>query len=468
MAGTTPEAGWWQASDGNWYPPEQHPDPTHRAQPADATGPGAGGGAGRTAADKGLPAGGRGALLLGGVIVVALLAVLVVVWAVPGGSAHLANADPRSSMYGYNPDGSIAEPGPAPGEPSAEPVWTAELDVGPGESPEPWANLVSVGGQLFARTHDGRLHRLDPDSGDIHGSETVDPQGPELWVHNGVVHARGAVGFDGEHRWSEPDDATPLVMVDTDVLMHRTDQDGFGERIARVDLNTGEDRWEQHLGDFDPAFQFNTFAAAEDTAFLRLDRGAGPELVALSGESGEERWHYALSGRGMADHRFTAGATPVLGNTVFAALSRDVGDTTAHEVVAVSIDSGEERWSTSPGPDDGQLTAVGDTLVWEEWAAGRLVGIDPADGEQQWEATPELPDGSISAVTGVETTLVGVVSGGDAPRLFAIDSDTGDERWSLTLDAVDWAWTNDVTVRDGRIHVAGVTEDGDVEVAAFE
>jgi hypothetical protein len=23
--------GWWQASDGRWYPPEQHPDPAHRA-----------------------------------------------------------------------------------------------------------------------------------------------------------------------------------------------------------------------------------------------------------------------------------------------------------------------------------------------------------------------------------------------------------------------------------------------------
>lgn len=33
--------GWWQASDGRWYPPEQHPDPAHRgryAAPAPAAG----------------------------------------------------------------------------------------------------------------------------------------------------------------------------------------------------------------------------------------------------------------------------------------------------------------------------------------------------------------------------------------------------------------------------------------------
>ena len=31
-AGQGSEHGWWQASDGNWYPPDQHPDPHHRAR----------------------------------------------------------------------------------------------------------------------------------------------------------------------------------------------------------------------------------------------------------------------------------------------------------------------------------------------------------------------------------------------------------------------------------------------------
>ena len=26
MSDSGPKDGWWQASDGNWYPPEQHPD----------------------------------------------------------------------------------------------------------------------------------------------------------------------------------------------------------------------------------------------------------------------------------------------------------------------------------------------------------------------------------------------------------------------------------------------------------
>ena len=34
-----PGAGWWQASDGQWYRPEQHPDPAHRATFADPAPP---------------------------------------------------------------------------------------------------------------------------------------------------------------------------------------------------------------------------------------------------------------------------------------------------------------------------------------------------------------------------------------------------------------------------------------------
>lgn len=33
------QQGWWQASDGNWYPPESHPDPAYRARFVPATPP---------------------------------------------------------------------------------------------------------------------------------------------------------------------------------------------------------------------------------------------------------------------------------------------------------------------------------------------------------------------------------------------------------------------------------------------
>lgn len=37
MTDTPPGPGWWKASDGNWYPPDQHADPAHRAQYAAST-----------------------------------------------------------------------------------------------------------------------------------------------------------------------------------------------------------------------------------------------------------------------------------------------------------------------------------------------------------------------------------------------------------------------------------------------
>ena len=33
MSNSTHAPGWWQASDGNWYPPESHPDAALRLQP---------------------------------------------------------------------------------------------------------------------------------------------------------------------------------------------------------------------------------------------------------------------------------------------------------------------------------------------------------------------------------------------------------------------------------------------------
>ncbi|MEQ8717034.1 MAG: DUF4389 domain-containing protein [Acidimicrobiales bacterium] len=38
MTDTPPGPGWWKASDGQWYPPEQHQDPAHRARYAAPTG----------------------------------------------------------------------------------------------------------------------------------------------------------------------------------------------------------------------------------------------------------------------------------------------------------------------------------------------------------------------------------------------------------------------------------------------
>jgi hypothetical protein len=38
-----PRLGWWQASDGEWYPPELHPNHRHQAAPQPVQGLGRGG-----------------------------------------------------------------------------------------------------------------------------------------------------------------------------------------------------------------------------------------------------------------------------------------------------------------------------------------------------------------------------------------------------------------------------------------
>ena len=42
MSNSTQAPGWWQATDGNWYPPESHPDATPRLAPTPPPPPPAG------------------------------------------------------------------------------------------------------------------------------------------------------------------------------------------------------------------------------------------------------------------------------------------------------------------------------------------------------------------------------------------------------------------------------------------
>lgn len=127
MTEPTHGPGWWVASDGNWYPPEQHPDPAHRAQwatapqaagpstpspaptptvdpPADPTpppavpstvdAPGTPNGSAGNAAAPAAPRRSRLPAVVGALTVVAVVVVGIVVFAATRSSTPAAAADP--------------------------------------------------------------------------------------------------------------------------------------------------------------------------------------------------------------------------------------------------------------------------------------------------------------------------------------------------------------------------------------
>ncbi len=99
-------SGWWQASDGRWYPPEQHPDPAHRARyaaPAPAAGPAP------VAGPKVLPprpvrTSTTKRIVSGGGAVVGVLAVGVGAFLVAGGASD-ENEDGGTTSTTTAPDG---------------------------------------------------------------------------------------------------------------------------------------------------------------------------------------------------------------------------------------------------------------------------------------------------------------------------------------------------------------------------
>ena len=118
--------GWWQASDGRWYPPEQHPGASGAG--AGATGPGAGGtgtgvGGGMPAGDQGAPTpdgeqkSGKGKLVAALVVVLLLIGAGVGAFVLLGGDDDDDEVATQSDEAGSNTDigdatGELVDDGP--------------------------------------------------------------------------------------------------------------------------------------------------------------------------------------------------------------------------------------------------------------------------------------------------------------------------------------------------------------------
>ncbi len=111
-AGQGSEHGWWQASDGNWYPPDQHPDPHHRARfaapPPRAEARTAGPGTARIGAPAVL------AVLAAAVILVAAMVAIVV----SGGGDEAEQVVDREPTEGAEDAGPSPEADASPSEPT--------------------------------------------------------------------------------------------------------------------------------------------------------------------------------------------------------------------------------------------------------------------------------------------------------------------------------------------------------------
>lgn len=239
--------------------------------------------------------------------------------------------------------------------------------------------------------------------------------------------------------------------------------------VYAVDAETGEQRWQFEMGSgvetsSDPESRFVAETAA---GTLYLVDGDG-NVFAVDVATGEEKWRVD-AGEWVTTHLSIVDRTLFLGaldgrEQLFGAVE--------YYVSALDAATGDERWrftlDTATGEDaiiteDPALqfvTVIGDTLYTgsesclDYPACASLYAVDVASGEEKWQFEA---DNSVDTVTESDGTLfVGTALGqGDDGVVHAVETETGTEQWTSLLGNL---LLSPITVSEDSLFVVSRTD----------
>jgi outer membrane protein assembly factor BamB len=330
-----------------------------------------------------------------------------------------------------------------PGDPPSV-QWTYETDG------DVWSSPVVADGRLFIGSTDENLYALDADSGDKQWQfETAHRVEGTPAIHDGRVYFgsydRTVYALDGDtgrevwhHETEGVIRSSPTVVgnrvyigvgcVNLACQAHTEEELAESGWIYCLDRETGDLVWDQTLGNE----VVSTPAVADGSVYIG---SSDARLYALDATTGDEDWTYD-----MGDWIW---ASPAIGGgSVFVADFDSV-------VAAVDARTGEERWtydtfgayiSGSAGVDD-EVVYIGATPSNAPQSGERdnatVFALDRETGAERWTVEmAALETGSSPAVTD-ETVFIG----SHAPQpdrgtgLYAIDTD-GQQRWFFDVDGL--------------------------------
>ncbi|WP_232833793.1 PQQ-binding-like beta-propeller repeat protein [Saliphagus sp. LR7] len=220
--------------------------------------------------------------------------------------------------------------------------------------------------------------------------------------------------------------------------------DGDGNMFA-VDVATGEEEWRVNIGN-----RVTTdLSLADGTLFLGAyspsEQNAGSEheyyVSALDAATGDERWRFTVDtsdGPEWVDPQLQF--VKVIGDTLYTGSDSCGGYSPCASLYAVDVDSGEKKWKFKADNSVDRVTEADGTLfvgtaVWQG-DDGIVHAVDPETGTERWSSL--LGNLLLSTITVIEDTLF-VVSRTDtdfedAYQLNALDTATGDEKWTFVAD----------------------------------
>lgn len=298
----------------------------------------------------------------------------------------------------------------------------------------------------------------------------------------------------GETQWQQDIDGTRIqtaVALDDEKVFVGT----FGGQFAALDRATGDIVWEIELDEheFASAFSAPIYVDAGSDSGLVIVGVASYENMVVGGEeatfrgsvmaldssSGDEVWRYWTT---TGDEEEGAGVgvwtTPAVdlerGHLYFGTGQHYAEPTSdrSDAVIALDVATGEEQWvhQYTEGdawtlPDGGLDLDVstppnlfevdGTDAVGAGDKDGTYKALDRATGEELWsrDLTEGGPQGGLmhSAAVVDGTIFVASNEGGTNAALFALDADTGDEKWSSPLGG---AVMGPVTWANGVVYTA--------------
>ncbi|QLK25672.1 PQQ-like beta-propeller repeat protein [Natrinema zhouii] len=178
-----------------------------------------------------------------------------------------------------------------------------------------------------------------------------------------------------------------------------------------------------------------TFAVVDGTVYLIADDG---QVRAIDAADGSLQWETEITTASREEPVVAMGPPAVAHDTVYVTSERGEPNLTALDAA-----TGELRWQKGDlGAETNFSPTVADGLVFLV-ADRALYALDAHSGEQQWQFSP----GTVTTDDGTErgdyikrdsvAVADGTVFALGVNQLFALDVETGDERWTDRVE--DWA-----------------------------
>ena len=338
-------------------------------------------------------------------------------------------------------------------------------------TPAAWPGLAADGEAVYVTLLDGRIHALNPDTGN------------EMWVFPPASERRSGLGCTGPAQPSAGLFASPFLTEESVFV------GSYNGQVHALDKTNGNQRWsfvgqeETNASGLSGFFSGKQNPAVIGSLTLDGDTlyvpSASRNLYAVDATSGLKKWDF------QADSAIWATPLPIEDRIYVAAMdhylycldkgSREevwsfdaegaipstpalAGDTIylsslARKVFAVDADTGEERWSFEMDSWAWATPLVVSDTVYASEVDGVLYALDAETGAQRWQFPSQGKIGKIQAAPAYADGTLYLAS--EDGNLYVLEAATGTKKWHFAEPGNRGLMTTPVLV-SGTLYVGAI------------